>query len=170
MNSTTAKLVLATLGGVAIGSALGILLAPEAGAKTRRKLTGATNSFEDHMDDILSKGKKSWRNMKNEAEDKSEDMEEYLEHLVAEGKKSWRKMQSEIADKAEDAGDVAESFVSKVVREGKGLWNDMKAKSQEVATTAENTVKSVARDVRETAQDGVNNAKRQLEKADAELS
>lgn len=141
MKSNTSKLILATLGGIALGSVIGILFAPEKGKNTRRKLTGrAANNIDDYIDDIIAEGKKSWKALKADAEDTSDDLDAYLTHLVTEGKKSWEKMQKEMANKAEDMTDKADSTITKAVREGKRLWNNVSNKSEDVADTVKDKV------------------------------
>jgi gas vesicle protein len=156
MKSNMSKLILATLGGIALGSAIGLLFAPESGAKTRKRITGSAASIDDYIDDIISEGKKSWKKMKAGAKDTTEDMESYLDHLVSEGKKSWVRMQEELAEKANNAD---ESKTSKVVREGKRLWNSLTHKAEEIAG-----------DAKDTAYDGYNYAKRQAQKTSAETA
>ncbi len=46
------KIVLSALAGVALGSLIGILFAPEKGSRTRRKLL---NKGEDYVDDLKGK-------------------------------------------------------------------------------------------------------------------
>lgn len=48
----TSKVVLAVVGGVAVGALIGVLFAPDKGSVTRRKIS---RTGEDFMDDIKDK-------------------------------------------------------------------------------------------------------------------
>jgi gas vesicle protein len=53
MNNTS-KVLLALVAGVAIGGALGILLAPDKGSETRRKLAENASDLGDSLSDNIS--------------------------------------------------------------------------------------------------------------------
>ncbi len=157
--SSTSRLFLAALGGVALGSAIGVLFAPEKGSKMRRKISGKVGTgIEDHIDEIISQGKKSWKELKAGAEDKTEDIDGYFQHLVTEGKKSWEKMKKELESKSEDAAYDAKGTVSKVVDEGKRMWNNFTAKAEETA----NEAGQAAKNTYDNAQNKANNMARQV--------
>lgn len=49
----TDKLILGVLGGIAAGALLGILLAPDKGDRTRRKIMDKSNDYADELKDKL---------------------------------------------------------------------------------------------------------------------
>ena len=75
MNSS--KIVLGVLGGIAAGAIAGILLAPDKGSKTRKK--------------IVSKGKDFADDMKSKLEDLYENATDKMENLLHDTKKEASK-------------------------------------------------------------------------------
>lgn len=61
------KVVLAVAAGVAVGIAAGILLAPEKGSETRKKLIEFITDFSGILKDKFGKGIDSLANMREEA-------------------------------------------------------------------------------------------------------
>ncbi len=72
-NSKNGKLIAALLTGAAIGGALGILLAPEKGSDTRKKIANKSNDLADTVKDkfgeIVKKFKKEVESMNDQAND-----------------------------------------------------------------------------------------------------
>ncbi len=143
MKNSAKNLLLAVTGGAIIGSALGILLAPSEGSKTRRRLIGSPNAIEDQIDKAIRAGKKSWKNMKKDASDATDDAEYYYDHLVREGKKALKEAKYRAENGLEDIEDSADGYLSKVVTEGKRLWNS-------ISTKAEDKVEEVKEKVEDT--------------------
>ena len=170
MATNTGKILLAVATGAALGATLGMLFAPEKGSKTRRRLTGSVaKTADDYIDDLVSEGKKTWKNAQKEGENMSDDIEGYLAHIAKEGKKSWREFQANAeaaAEKAKDAaGDVAdgaESKVSTVFKEGKRLWNDLTSKAENKAEEVKDTVVNAADTVKNKAMHTANNLKAEM--------
>jgi len=63
---STGKVILGALAGAAIGATLGILLAPEKGKTTRRKIS---NKKDDYLEDIETKFNRLIRVMSNRYDD-----------------------------------------------------------------------------------------------------
>ena len=65
------KVALGVLAGLAIGSILGILFAPDKGKRTRGKIMDSgedlVDSMKDKFDKLLSKGKNKYEEIKREA-------------------------------------------------------------------------------------------------------
>ena len=65
------KVALGVLAGLAIGSILGILFAPDKGKRTRGKIMDSgedlMDSMKDKFDKLLSKGKHKYEELKKEA-------------------------------------------------------------------------------------------------------
>ncbi len=72
-NSKNGNLIAALLTGAAIGGALGILLAPEKGSDTRKKIANKSNDLADTVKDkfgeIVKKFKKEVESMNDQAND-----------------------------------------------------------------------------------------------------
>ncbi|HNP49402.1 MAG TPA: YtxH domain-containing protein [Bacteroidia bacterium] len=71
----TSKILLALVGGVALGAAIGILLAPDKGSETRSKLKATARKFGD-------KAKDKFRESMNAASDLRSKVEEEAEELI----------------------------------------------------------------------------------------
>mgnify|MGYP003606477257 CR=1 FL=1 len=63
---STTKIVLAVLGGVAVGALAGILLAPDKGTKTRKRILQKGN---DYSNDLKNKFKDLYNNATNKYDD-----------------------------------------------------------------------------------------------------
>ncbi|MFZ4398893.1 MAG: YtxH domain-containing protein [Bacteroidales bacterium] len=48
---STVKVIIGVIAGAAIGTALGILFAPDKGSTTRKKLVGKTDKYVDELED-----------------------------------------------------------------------------------------------------------------------
>jgi gas vesicle protein len=69
--SNNSKILLALLGGLAVGAAVGILFAPDKGSETRKKIK---DSAEDLADKVKSKAKTMASDIKSEINKKVEDI------------------------------------------------------------------------------------------------
>ena len=69
----TSKTIIGVLGGVAVGTALGILFAPDKGTNTRKKIAKKSNDAKDSIKncvtDILENFSEKYDSMLNKAED-----------------------------------------------------------------------------------------------------
>ena len=67
------KAVLGFVAGAAVGALVGILLAPDAGTNTRKKISGKAEDISDSLkssyDDFVSKLKKAYSSGKSDAEE-----------------------------------------------------------------------------------------------------
>jgi gas vesicle protein len=61
------KSALMFIGGVAVGTIVGILLAPESGEKTRKKISKQLDDWKDGLEDSWQTGKGKFKGLKDEA-------------------------------------------------------------------------------------------------------
>ena len=121
---SNSKLIAAVLGGVAVGAVVGLLLAPQSGAETRRKLKKLKNKGAGYMDQLVEEGKKSWYESKGKVETNAgiaaEELDEFVRHILKNGRKWWvkaKKEAEELADEAEYAFGQKADNGKKAVRE-----------------------------------------------------
>jgi gas vesicle protein len=73
---STSKTLLGFIAGAAIGTALGILFAPDKGTETRRKISEQSNDLADNIKgkftDLVDGVKEKFTSLKSEAEDVAE--------------------------------------------------------------------------------------------------
>lgn len=62
------------LGGVAVGTMIGVLLAPDSGKKTRKKLVRQFDDLKDNLGDKLASGKAKLDSLKNDALSEAEKL------------------------------------------------------------------------------------------------
>ena len=87
---SNSKILVGFLAGAAVGSILGILLAPEAGTETRRKIseTGSdvTDSLKSKFNDFVDGIRDTYQGVKDDAEDLAEDGKSKLNTFKNEAK------------------------------------------------------------------------------------
>jgi gas vesicle protein len=71
--STSSKVLLATLGGVVVGAAIGILFAPDKGSETRRKVNDAAKDFTGKAKEKMKEGMKMASGFKSAVNGEDED-------------------------------------------------------------------------------------------------
>ena len=72
MNSSS-KVLLAILGGVAVGAVIGILFAPGKGSDTRKKVADAAKDFTDMATEKMKEGMKMASGFKSKVNGEAED-------------------------------------------------------------------------------------------------
>ena len=101
------KIAYSLLAGIAVGTIVGILVAPDEGKKTQRKLfrkgkdlsedlkdkfSDLVDSFQDHLDktsEMISKGRKKYDNYREEGAEYAEKVKDTYSSLKNEAKKYY---------------------------------------------------------------------------------
>ena len=65
--TNTAKIILGIVGAAAAGAIIGILVAPEKGSETRKKMKDTANDWADQLSDLFTEGKSELNNLRNKA-------------------------------------------------------------------------------------------------------
>ena len=65
--STTSKLILGLAGAVAAGVVIGLLIAPEKGSETRKKIKDTAGDWANKLGDVFAAGKEELENLKSKA-------------------------------------------------------------------------------------------------------
>jgi|KBSMisStaDraftv2_1062788.scaffolds.fasta_scaffold37914_7 gas vesicle protein len=71
--SNSGKILTAVVVGVAVGTALGILLAPDKGSETRRKINEQGKKLAEELKEKLKKGKEELAGLKDEIQSSVKD-------------------------------------------------------------------------------------------------
>jgi len=79
---STGKIVLGTLAGIAIGAAIGVLLAPDKGSETRKKIIKKKGELTDGLKDKYENLKGKYNNALDGAADKLESYAQKGEDLA----------------------------------------------------------------------------------------
>lgn len=67
--SARTKMILGLVGAAAVGVAIGLLLAPEPGANTRKKIADTAGDWSNSLGDLFSSAKESVTNMRRKGSD-----------------------------------------------------------------------------------------------------
>ena len=65
--NTTSKVILGLAGAVAAGVVIGLLIAPEKGSETRKKLRDTAGDWANKVGDLFAAGKEEYENFKSKA-------------------------------------------------------------------------------------------------------
>ena len=113
---SNSKLLAAVIGGAAAGAILGVLLAPQAGAETRKQLLKATRRSTSNLDELIEEGKKTWYETKGKAKMgagiAAEEMDDFMRHILQKGQVLWSKAKNKANEMADDAQGAFETAVS----------------------------------------------------------
>lgn len=88
--SKTSRLLLGVLGAAAAGVVVGLLIAPDKGVETRKKISKKTKDFRDQVSQLIQSGKEYLN-------DVAETIEEEGEGLAQDAGKRFKKVKSEVS-------------------------------------------------------------------------
>jgi gas vesicle protein len=74
--TNTNKLLTALAAGVAVGSLLGVLFAPDKGEQTRKKIADNSKKFTDTIKDRINEGKHKMSNVRNNINERVNSVKE----------------------------------------------------------------------------------------------
>jgi gas vesicle protein len=80
--SARTKLVLGLVGAAAAGVVVGLLLAPDAGTATRKKITSTAGDWGSHLGDLFSSAKESVGNLRNKGQRAASQMNDVKESYM----------------------------------------------------------------------------------------
>ena len=80
--ANTSKLLVALAAGAAVGIAAGILLAPDKGSETRKKIAGQGRKLTGQLNDTIREGKDHFNKLKSELEAELEVQKEKLQEFA----------------------------------------------------------------------------------------
>jgi gas vesicle protein len=86
--SKTTNLLLGVLGAAAAGVVVGLLIAPDKGSETRKKISKKTNDWKDHVNSLIKSGKEYLN-------DVSETIAEEGEGLKSDAEKRYNRVKEE---------------------------------------------------------------------------
>ena len=101
------KILLGVLAGVAAGATLGILLAPDSGANTRKKI-------KQKGDDLTGSLKSQFNNLVSSLNDEVDEFKDGLNQLAADGKAKYEDGKQKFEEGKQKANNVKENFTSAV--------------------------------------------------------
>lgn len=87
--TTTSKVVLGILGAAAAGVVIGLLVAPEKGSDTRKKIKRTAGDWADNLSHLWSQGKKAAEDAADEATGRAKQAKATAEDKVNKLKESF---------------------------------------------------------------------------------
>jgi len=87
--STTSKNALSILGAVAAGVVIGLLIAPDKGSETRRRIMKTTGGWADGLSHLFVKGQEELDGLKEDVKDKGRQVKSAAEDKVNKIKESY---------------------------------------------------------------------------------
>ncbi len=79
--TTGSKVFLGILGAAAAGVAIGLLIAPEKGSETRKKIAKTTSDWADQLSNLFKNGREEYENLKSKARNMKSAAEQKVSNL-----------------------------------------------------------------------------------------
>lgn len=92
---STGKVILGALAGLAVGAIAGILLAPDKGSVTRKKIV---DKGDDYLDELKSK----WNEFLESLADKKDEAHKNAAEMADRGKSKYEHVENGVKEKASD--------------------------------------------------------------------
>lgn len=134
---SNSKLLAALLGGAAAGAVVGLLMAPQSGPETRKKLLQLKDRTATNIDDLVEEGKRTWYETKGKAKMgagiAAEELDEFMRHILKSGQRMWKKARNQAEDVADDlrnegneAMNAGRRAAGRAANEGRDVANTLK--------------------------------------------
>ena len=79
--TTGTKVFLGILGAAAAGVAIGLLIAPEKGSETRKRIAKTTGDWADQLSNLFKNGREEYEHLKNKARNMKSSAEQKVSNL-----------------------------------------------------------------------------------------
>jgi gas vesicle protein len=79
--TTGTKVILGLIGAAAAGVAIGLLIAPEKGSETRKRIAKTTGDWADQVSGLFRNGRDEYENLKNKARNMKSSAEQKMSNL-----------------------------------------------------------------------------------------
>ena len=86
---TTTKFALSVLGAAAAGVVIGLLLAPDKGSETRKRISKTTSEWADGLSHLFVKGREAAEDLKDDLKEKGRQAKSAAEDKVSKIKESY---------------------------------------------------------------------------------
>ena len=133
---SNSKLIAALIGGSVAGVVIGLLMAPESGKSTRKKLVKLTNRGRELLNQQQEGNMQKKEQMKdyveNGVEYGADEWDDLVAHLLQRGKKWWSQTKHD-ADEWDD-------LVAHILQSGKDWWGKTKYEAEQRATESAHPV------------------------------
>lgn len=100
MNTPSKKSLLTFSAGLAAGALAGVLFAPDAGAKTRKKIVNKKDELQNQLYDLIDTGKQQWMKAKGKAEDAlemtKEELRDFFNYMISDGLNIWTDIKNRV--------------------------------------------------------------------------
>ncbi len=100
MNTPSKKSLLTFSAGLAAGALAGVLFAPDAGSKTRKKIVNKKDELQNQLYELVDTGKQQWMKAKGKAEDALEmtkdELRDFFNYMISDGLNLWADIKTRV--------------------------------------------------------------------------
>jgi len=181
---STLKYLGAVAGGVLVGAALGVLLAPRSGKETRDILLKKGSKAQSDLKDMVNSGISSWKDKYHQAVNQSSingkslhqlfnEIKAYFnqgradidfDQMVNEGKKEWYKANSMVKEGADLTADQVDDLLNSIFNKGDAWFKRFSNNVSDVAENVKDNIHDAAIDTKTKVYNSINNVNGAFEK------